>query len=142
LRERKEDIPLLARSFLDRFRKSMDKSLEGFAPDALRHLENYDWPGNVRELENTVERAVALEPGNQITADALPEKIMRKPPDAAPSRNDFPEHGLDFEERVRQTERALLEAALGRTRGVGTRAAELLKMSYRSYKHYAKKHGL
>src|SRR5580700_3538955 len=59
LRERREDIPLLARHFLERFRKIMEKPIEGFSPEVMRKLEAYDWPGNVRELENTMERAVA-----------------------------------------------------------------------------------
>src|SRR5271165_1462000 len=63
LRERREDIPLLAREFLGRYAKSMSKGVEGIEPEALRRLEVYDWPGNVRELENTIERAVALESG-------------------------------------------------------------------------------
>src|SRR5579863_7583508 len=67
LRERREDIPLLARHFLDRFRKSMNKSIEGISPEAVRRLEAYDWPGNVRELENTMERAVALETSGEIS---------------------------------------------------------------------------
>src|SRR5579859_4505133 len=64
LRERREDIPLLARHFIETFRKSMEKPIEGIAPDAMHLLEAYDWPGNVRELENTMERSVALETGN------------------------------------------------------------------------------
>src|SRR5271170_1531119 len=67
LRERREDIPLLARHFLEGFRKSMEKLVEGISPQAMRHLESYDWPGNVRELENTIERAVALESGTEIS---------------------------------------------------------------------------
>src|SRR5271165_1332793 len=63
LRERRDDIPLLAREFLGRYAKSMSKGVEGIEPEALRRLEVYDWPGNVRELENTIERAVALESG-------------------------------------------------------------------------------
>jgi len=141
LRERREDIPLLARSFLERFRKSMEKPAEGFAADALLHMEEYDWPGNVRELENTVERAVALEPGNLITSAALPEKVLRAAATAGGGAS-IPEGGVNFENEINQTERALLEAALSKTGGVGTRAAELLNISYRSFKHYAKKHGL
>src|SRR6202047_1853192 len=73
LRERPEDIPLLARNFLERFSKSMNKNIDGIEPETMRRLEVYDWPGNVRELENTIERAVALEGGTRITVDALPE---------------------------------------------------------------------
>ncbi len=75
LRERREDIPLLARHFLERFRKSMEKPIEGLSPEAVRRLESYDWPGNVRELENTMERAVALETGGEISLRVLPDRI-------------------------------------------------------------------
>src|SRR5215469_3286754 len=75
LRERREDIPLLARHFLERFRKSMEKPIEAISPEAMTHLENYDWPGNVRELENTMERAVALETGREISLRVLPDRI-------------------------------------------------------------------
>src|SRR6202521_4112487 len=74
LRERRDDIPLLARAFLERFRKSMEKSMEGISPEAMSLLEAYDWPGNVRELENTLERSVALETGIIISAAVLPAK--------------------------------------------------------------------
>ena len=75
LRERRDDIPLLARAFLERFRKSMEKTTEGISPEAMTLLEAYDWPGNVRELENTMERSVALETGNMISVNVLPEKV-------------------------------------------------------------------
>src|ERR1700722_242071 len=78
LRERREDIPLMARSFLERFRKVMDKPVEGISPEAMNLLEAYDWPGNVRELENTMERSIALETGTIISAAVLPEKIQRR----------------------------------------------------------------
>src|SRR5436189_4411671 len=67
LRDRREDIPLLARHFLEGFRKTMEKPVEGISPEAMTHLESYDWPGHVRELENTMERAVALESGREIS---------------------------------------------------------------------------
>src|ERR1700736_6140327 len=75
LRERKDDIPLLARHFLEKFRKEMEKPIEGISPEAMRQLESYDWPGNVRELENTIERAVALESGSEISLRVLPDRI-------------------------------------------------------------------
>src|SRR5258707_995332 len=77
LRERKEDIPLLARHFLERFRRSMEKPVEGISPEAVRKLESYDWPGNVRELENTMERGVALETGTEISLRDLPDRTAR-----------------------------------------------------------------
>src|SRR6266705_4300409 len=75
LRDRRDDIPLLARHFLERFRKTMEKPIEGIAPEAMTRLESYDWPGNVRELENTMERAVALETGREISLKVLPDRI-------------------------------------------------------------------
>jgi two-component system response regulator PilR (NtrC family) len=77
LRDRRDDIPLLARAFLERFRTTMGKPVKGISPEAMVLLEAYDWPGNVRELENTMERSVALETGDVISAAVLPEKIAR-----------------------------------------------------------------
>jgi len=146
LRERREDIPLLARHFLERFRKAMDKQTEGIAPEALRRLEAYDWPGNVRELENTLERAVALETGKLISVEVLPEKVKsfsQGQVAAADGRAAaIPPDGINLEELLASEERAYLLAALEQAGGVRTRAADLLKMSYRSFRHAAKKHGV
>jgi len=147
LRERREDIPLLARHFLERFRKSMEKQIEGIAPEALRKLESYDWPGNVRELENTLERAVALETGKLISMDVLPDRIKNFSQEQLAGGGDKPSaaisaEGVNLEELLAQEEKAYLLAALEKAGGVRTRAAELLKMSYRSFRHSAKKHGV
>jgi two-component system, NtrC family, response regulator PilR len=154
LRERREDIPLLTREFLERFANSMNKKVERIDPEAMRRLEVYDWPGNVRELENTIERAVALETGNAISVAALPDRIrnyFQQSVAQAHSNghgngtgNDdgvvIPQEGVNLEEFIRKTERAYLLAALERAGGVRTRAAGLLKMTYRSFRHYAKKY--
>ena len=148
LRERREDIPLLARAFLERYRKDMGKNIEGIEPKAMERLEEYDWPGIVRELENTIERAVALETGRHITLEGLPERITRHYQDhyaerGLPDRPTLiPEGGIDLENHIRDIERAYLLAALECAGGVRVRAAELLKMSYRSFRHYAKKFGV
>ena len=148
LRDRREDIPLLARAFLERFVKSMNKIIEGIEPEAMRRLEVYDWPGNVRELENTIERAVALETGKRVSMEGLPERItnfyqdFRHNGDHEIKQSLIPDGGLDLESHVAATERAYLLAALERSGGVRVRAAELLRMSYRSFRHYAKKHGV
>jgi two-component system, NtrC family, response regulator PilR len=148
LHERREDIPLLARHFLERFRKTMEKPIEGISPEAMSKLESYDWPGNVRELENTMERAVALETGTQISLRVLPDRVAgNAPPSALLSSTgeggqEFPESGVDFECEIARTEKQYLQAALEKSDGVRTRAADLLKISYRSFRHYAKKHGL
>jgi two-component system response regulator PilR (NtrC family) len=146
LRERREDIPLLARHFLERFRKTMEKPIEAILPEAMTRLESYDWPGNVRELENTMERAVALETGREISLKVLPDRIagysgssIGVPEGQAAG---FPVDGLDFEKEIAAAERRYLQAALEKAGGVRTRASELLKISYRSFRHYAKKHNL
>jgi two-component system, NtrC family, response regulator PilR len=146
LRERREDIPLLARAFLERFRKSMDKSIEGISPEAMQILEAYDWPGNVRELENALERCVALESGPRISAGVLPEKLTR-PSVSAHNGNGsrapiIPAEGINLEQCIAEMEKAYLTEALRRSDGVGTRAAELLRMTYRSFRHYSKKYNL
>jgi len=148
LRERPEDIPLLAREFLQRFSKAMGKSIEGIEPEAMRRMEVYEWPGNVRELENTIERAVALESGKRISVESLPDRIRNHFGETVPENghngdgNALPEDGLNLEEHIQQIERAYLLAALERSGGVRTRAADLLKISYRSFRHYAKKYGV
>jgi two-component system response regulator PilR (NtrC family) len=147
LRERREDIPLLARHFLERFRKVMEKPINGISPEAMRHLESYEWPGNVRELENTMERAVALETGTEISLQVLPDRVAgyaSSPVLAASfsSNIPFPVEGVDFEKELAGAERRYLLAALEKAGGVRTRAAELLKITYRSFRHYAKKHNL
>jgi two-component system response regulator PilR (NtrC family) len=147
LRERREDIPLLARHFLESFRKSMEKPIEAISPQAMSRLETYDWPGNVRELENTIERAVALESGSEISTTVLPDRIsgasiaaVALPGESAAFA--FPAEGIDFDGVMAETEKQYLRAALDKADGVRTHAAELLKISYRSFRHLAKKHSL
>jgi two-component system, NtrC family, response regulator PilR len=147
LRERREDIPLLARHFLEQFRKSMEKPVQGISPEAMGRLEAYDWPGNVRELENTIERAVALENGTEIGTKVLPDRVGAASAAVAASLGQadaivIPEEGINFEEVVAETERRYLTAALEKAGGVRTQAAEILKISYRSFRHFAKKHNL
>jgi len=148
LRERREDIPLLIRKFLDRFRQSMNKPIEGIDPDAMRLMEAYDWPGNVRELENTIERCVALETGKQIAAGVLPDKVFRAAQAAAiavagnHNGSLIPDAGMDLEKHIQEVEKGYLLEALKMCDGVGTRAAELLQISYRSFRHYSKKYNL
>ena len=147
LRDRREDIPLLARHFLERFRNSMSKNIEGISPEAMRRLESYDWPGNVRELENTIERAVALDSGPEISEGVLPDRLVASVLAPGPLTGQaevpqFPAEGIDFEQVICETEKRYLQAALEKADGVRTQAAELLKISYRSFRHYAKKHNL
>jgi two-component system response regulator PilR (NtrC family) len=147
LRERREDISLLALHFLEQFRKSMEKPVRGISPAAMSRLEAYDWPGNVRELENTIERAVALESSMEISPAGLPERVseVSRAVSASLGQADatrIPDEGINFEQVVAETERRYLMAALERAGGVRTQAAEILKISYRSFRHFAKKHNL
>jgi two-component system, NtrC family, response regulator PilR len=147
LRERREDIPLLARHFLERFRKTMEKPIEGIAPEAMSKLEAYEWPGNVRELENTMERAAALESGREISVRVLPDRILgyTQASSTVPGASqgiEIPEEGVDFEKVVATTERLYLQAALAKAGGNRTRASEFLKITYRSFRHFAQKHSL
>jgi two-component system, NtrC family, response regulator PilR len=150
LRERREDISLLARFFLQRHSTAMDRPVEGIAPDAMQRLESYDWPGNVRELENTMERAVALETGPLIALAGFPGNGARgslagcgsSSSGTGFSAESIPIGGVDLEKLILETEDRYLRAALERTGNVRIRAAELLRMTYRSFRHYAKKHGV
>jgi two-component system response regulator PilR (NtrC family) len=113
----------------------------------MRRLESYDWPGNVRELENTIERAVALESASEISVTVLPERMVDSSVANAvaagqPNGVQIPPEGIDFERVVSETEKRYLQAALEKAGGVRTQAAEILKISYRSFRHYAKKHAL
>src|SRR6266849_142772 len=117
LRERRDDIPLLARHFVETFRKTMEKPIEAISPEAMTSLESYDWPGNVRELENTMERAVALESGREISLRVLPDRIAGYSGASSggalgSQSSDFPAEGVDFEKEMADAERRYLQAAL------------------------------
>ncbi len=143
LRERAADLEPLARHFLRKFALQMGKGLRDFEPQALAAILAYSWPGNVRELENAVERAVAVsgEQESLVRLESLPETVSA--PSGGPAKSEpLPEDGLDFERRMAEVEKAYLLRALKAAEGVRTRAAELLHISYRSFRHYAKKHGV
>ncbi len=144
LRRRSSDIPLLAFHFLEKFNRQMGKAVRGITSESIRLLEHYPWPGNVRELENAVERAMALEKGEEIAPDSLPERVVMGTPSLVDPEAlaQLPDDGLDLERHMQGIEKKLIEAALVRSNGVRTQAANLLKMSYRSFRHYAKKYGL
>src|SRR5438067_185563 len=113
LRERRDDIPLLARHFLESFRKTMEKPIEAISPEAMTRLESYDWPGNVRELENTMERTVALESSREISLRVLPERIANYSGGSQFGTSqtvEFPADGLDFEKEIADAERRYLQA--------------------------------
>jgi two-component system response regulator PilR (NtrC family) len=149
LRERAEDIPLLAEHFVSKFAPQMKKNVTGISGAALARLTSYGWPGNVRELENAMERAVALERTPSILPESLPESVQSAAPStgpvatgqAAPS-NALPDAGFDLEQHVQHLEREYIAEALRRSGGVKVKAAELLGMSFRSFRYYMKKYNL
>lgn len=147
LRERREDIPLLAEHFLGRFREQMGKRIEGLSAEAVHALEDFGWPGNVRQLENVIERAVALERTTVIQAESLPLEICQKR-DALPSPSDdvggtsLPETGLDLPKHLESQEREFVAQALRQAGGRHDRAAKLLGISPRQFRYLLDKHEL
>jgi two-component system response regulator PilR (NtrC family) len=146
LRERVEDIPLLADHFVARFADQMGKGITGISSGAMTCLKAYAWPGNIRELENAIERAVALERTPTVLRDSLPEQVRDASPMPAAAgaqpTEAFPEGGIDLEQHVQDIEREYIAEALRRAGGVKVKAAELLGMSFRSFRYYMKKYNL
>jgi two-component system response regulator PilR (NtrC family) len=141
LRERHEDIPLLVRHFLDKFAAAAGVEPKDISPEALSLLERYSWPGNVRELENVIERAVTLEAKPVIREESLPDSIRgAHAPDV--TRVELPPEGLDLDAFMERIERDLLTQALRRTDGIQSRAAQLLRTSFRSFRYRLQKYGL
>jgi two-component system response regulator PilR (NtrC family) len=143
LRERPEDIPLLANHFLKKYARAAGKNITHIDAESLRALGSYEWPGNVRQLENTIERAVALETRDVLHVEVPAERRMRAAAAAAvgvpPS---IPSDGLDMERYIADLERSLIQDALRQSGGVQTKAAEMLKLSYRSFRHLLKKYDM
>lgn len=146
LRDRGDDVVLLANAFLKKFAPQMGKSVARISPESIELMKGYDWPGNVRVLENTIERSVAMVFGEELIVD-LPEQAKPRAMAAAASAGGapgiaLPPDGIDLERYVAEIERSLLQSALRRNNGVQTKAAETLKLSYRSFRHLMKKYDL
>jgi two-component system response regulator PilR (NtrC family) len=142
LRDRDEDIPLLAEYFLEKYREQMSKDVHALSQTAMDLLEAYDWPGNIRELENVIERAVALEESQTILPESLPEHIAKRVAKGPAAAGLLPENGFNLEEHVEGLEKEYITQALARSGGVQVKAAELLGMSFRSFRYYVKKYNL
>jgi two-component system response regulator PilR (NtrC family) len=127
MRQRPEDIPLLARHFLDKFCVENEKKLESISPDAMELLLDYHWPGNVRELENVIERAVVLSTGDTLDVDLLSPAVRSKRPPVG-FDEPLPPEGLPLKEAVANYERKLIVRALQASKGVQKTAAELLNV--------------
>ncbi|MGC2694254.1 MAG: sigma-54 dependent transcriptional regulator [Candidatus Angelobacter sp.] len=145
LRERREDVELLANHFLKKYANAAQKSILRIRPESLEALAGFEWPGNVRQLENTIERAVAMESGSELKVDMEADQPRARAFAASANGNHqagVPADGMDFEKYVAGIERSLIESALQQSGGVQTRAAELLKVSYRSFRHLLKKYDI
>lgn len=149
LRERRADIPMLVDAFINKFAEQMQSNVRGITDAAMQVLMGWSWPGNVRELENVIERGVILASSNRIDVDALPASMRggATTPPTSTSTNmalllDVPADGLDLEATLEAYERLLLDKALQRTGGKKKKAAELLKLSFRSFRYRLAKLGL
>jgi two-component system response regulator PilR (NtrC family) len=138
LREREGDIPLLVEHFVRLYCTSNQKPAKQVHPDAMEILEQYSWPGNVRELENVVQRMVLMSDGLGITAHHLPQQLLVS---SAASQEAIliPEEGVDFDAEMERIQIAYLNAALRRTNGKKSAAANLLRLDSQRMKYLCRK---
>ncbi len=145
LRERKEDIPLLAGHLLAKYAKSMGRPVRRLSEAAQQTLLGYDWPGNVRELDNVIQRHVALCEGESIESIQFSTKNISTPArSSTPGEAIFavPDQGIDLDDVLEDIERKFLINALEKTGGNLTKAAKILGLSYRSIRYKVKKLGV
>jgi two-component system, NtrC family, response regulator PilR len=141
LRQRREDIALLVEHFITKYSKTLGVPQKRISADAMRLIEKYNWPGNVRELENVIERMIALEASDVLTTKSLPEHVLLG--GAIPDMTfELPPDGISLENHLEGIGKFFMLKALERSGGVQTQAAELLRMSFRSFRYYAKKYDL
>lgn len=145
LRERKEDIELLSKYFLNYYNIQTGKKFSGFSSEAMKYLKNYDYPGNVRELKNIIEKIVILEDGNIVQVEQLPEEILGKKktitePDASEMFKKIAATG--FTKYMESLEKKILMEALNQCSGNKSKAAKLLKLDRSTLRYKMKQHGL
>lgn len=137
LRERKEDIPELARFFIDKYSREFGKRISSIDEKALNALIEYNWPGNIRQLETVIERAIIICEGDKITLKDIQDELKLKMPKSV-LHIDIPDEGINYEE----FERELLKKALQKSNYVIAKAARLLGMSYKTFWYRLEKFGL
>lgn len=144
LRERRDDIPLLANHFLKKYNERLNKNIGGISAEAMEILKKYDYPGNVRELENLIERTVALEGGATILPESLPPMVNTSSGRKMASSNEIEigDDGVDLDKVMGQIEKELLIKAIHSAGGVKKRAAKLLHISFRSMRYRIEKYNL
>jgi len=141
LRERQGDVALLADHFVRVYCASMKKPLKTLKPDALEVLEAYEWPGNVRELENVVQRVVVMVGSNVVGLENLPQQLLQHSATVQEAIL-IPAEGVDFDAEMERLEVAYLSAALRRTAGKKSAAAELLRLDGQRMKYLCRKHSV
>lgn len=144
LRERKEDIPLLAQHFLKKYNDKLNKNISSISSDAMENLKKYDYPGNVRELENMIERTVALEGGATILPESLPPLVNTSSGRKLASSNEIQvtDDGVDLDKIIGQIEKELIIKAVHQANGIKKRAAKLLNITFRSMRYRIEKYNL
>ena len=144
LRERKDDIPLLANFFMKKYNDRLGKTVQGISLEAMEVLKKYDYPGNVRELENIIERTIALEGGATILPESLPP-IVNTPTGrkmASSQEIEIGNDGVDLDKVLGQIEKELLIKAIHTAGGVKKKAAKLLHITFRSMRYRVEKYNL
>lgn len=144
LRDRKEDIPILAQHFLKKYNDKLSKNIGGISVEAMEVLKKYDYPGNVRELENMIERTVALEAGQTILPESLPPMVNTSNGRKMASSHEIEvtNDGVDLDKVMGQIEKELLIKAIHTAGGVKKKAAKLLNITFRSMRYRVEKYNL
>lgn len=142
LRDRPEDIPALANHFLDRYAAEHGKKMDGISEEAIQRMNAYSFPGNIRELENSIEQAVAFETSKTIGLDSLPEKVRGSGGRTDVPAKALPADGVDLEKVLDDYERNMIQEALRASGGIRTKAANLLRITFRSIRYRMRKHGI
>ncbi|MFZ2448852.1 MAG: sigma-54 dependent transcriptional regulator [Syntrophobacteraceae bacterium] len=145
LRERRDDIPVLAHYFLSKFAREFAKDIHKISSYAMDILCNYDFPGNVRELEHILERGVAMESSRIILPDSLTLSMYKRKLQDRPSLSQFvdiPPHGFDLDRELAEMEKKMLQQALQQSNGAKLKASQLLGITFRSFRYRLLKYGL
>ena len=141
----KEDISILIDHFISKMNRTRGKNITGTDHETLEILMGHDYPGNIRELENIIERSVALEASNIVLPDSLTLSSFKQTqvrPRSDTVSLTLPQEGIDLDNVLGHLEQNLLQQALDRTRGAKQKAAELLGISFRSFRYRLAKYGL
>ncbi len=142
LRDRRSDIPLLIKHFVDIMIKTRGKEIKGVSKDVMKAFMNYDWPGNVRELENIIERMVILTDADELTINDLPDKLLQKQKTEEVGPSMIPDDGFSLNNAINDYEKLLIIRALEKADWVKNRAAKLLNMNRTTLVEKIKKQGI